>query len=544
MRGQDEAISLLRYVADTDRVDDTCNQLADSCSFCQVSLNLQDRLGLAKIRYEQRYLKQSHIADRTPSRSGTVQDVASKSDISPADAGATEIVHKSFSSPMNKDSFSDPFYTQQGRLPPLMESVALEEMDATAASAAMDPEGVDEGRRRGPFLYSDPFRHSKEAPMPNPWTHKWALSAAQQMTLPFSSPTEHRFMRRHQTYPGSGRRWTHDHTDEFHDRRVMMEKHDPMLPSVPAFGVDGDRRPSSISVDYSMSPRTPPPKRQRTVPVRPGKLPAAGEFYNQHDPLRPEENGADLLLYLANSPQGSSSSSSGFPYAKHTHAPYIHSFNAYASSTAGMPYPSSEVPSTPPSRRNGGYPPSSSLYSTPMHSSTIPTTPLSRLTNNCGNNNNYNINNSSSNNNNLNTPFNFADYVNVTPSPAQPQERNAAGAGQGPTSAPQPQQLSIRSAKFMSPDNKIGMMVRGGGGGGDEGDEEAGDTTPSRTFRRKDVLTPGPPLVAIGDRETVKPEGLALFKQVGIELKRVGSSDSAGTISAGEGLDYDVFTQP
>ncbi|KAI5299911.1 adenylosuccinase ade13, partial [Ascosphaera pollenicola] len=448
-----------------------------SYKLAQVSLNLQDRLGLAKIRYEQRYSKPSSEDNETAPSSESIQNAAAavvpksesetKTTPSSADAasGTTIIIPKSFSSPMIKDDFSDPFYYHQhhqhhhhqqsiSKYPPMLHSHTLQEIEAAAAAAAAtiaDPNGVSEDRRRGPFLYSDPFRHSREAPMPNPWTHKWAFSASQYMASlpPFSSPTEHRYMRRHQSYPngngnsnggggggGWGRRWTYDHTDGIRERdTAVLHKNDPMLPSVPAFGVVVEeeeeersrRRPSecanSMNVHCSStSPRTPPPKRQRTAPIAPGKPPpppppAAAGVAGAAGGGGRGENGADLLLYLANSPQGSSStSSSGYPsYSKHTHphphtthththAPYIHPFTAptapayhpYASSMhhglSNLSNLSSDIPSTPPSRHHTttittatAYATSSSLYSTPLpSSSTIPTTPLSRLTSYCG----------------------------------------------------------------------------------------------------------------------------------------------------------------
>ncbi|KAI5279918.1 hypothetical protein KEM54_003932, partial [Ascosphaera aggregata] len=231
----------------------------------------------------------------------------------------------------------------------MVDSTALRVL--TIADDRYSPAG-SEDRSRGPLLYSDPFRHAKEEPISNPWTPRWNFSATQMAApaLSLSSPPDTRFVgRRHESSIAAGRRQPYDHPDGFsryfqvgHDYALFagntvvnqMEKHDPMLPSVPSFGLDSNSKRSFSTVNQHglTSPCTPSPKRQRTIPIRQGKLYASdtsSESRHQH-PL--QENEADLLLYLANSPRTSSSSSSsssgGGGGERAKHASYVHSFSA------------------------------------------------------------------------------------------------------------------------------------------------------------------------------------------------------------------------
>ncbi|KAL2842355.1 hypothetical protein BJY01DRAFT_4120 [Aspergillus pseudoustus] len=279
----------------------------------QVSLNLQDRLGLAKVKYQN---------GRLPSRQNGGLHISFGSSDKPSDSSSdvsNSRCETPLTSPLRASSYSK-------ELP----RSSRNRHAATFNSRVMQPM-LSASRKR---VRSDSIADRPEKVSRVSWKSSYQL--------PESSPAFRR------------------HTSSRHDLPLITETAPIPELSSPGFHAqsDDDNDPDLpvhsfqvSSVVGSSPPRTPPPKHASL---------------SRKDRNLRHENGADLLLYLANSPTPA----------------------RIASKTQPQDFP----PSTPPSQ-HAVLP---SLTPTPGGGGVFP---------------------------NFGTPnqqFNFADFVNVTPSPAQP----------------------------------------------------------------------------------------------------------------------------
>ncbi|PWY92433.1 hypothetical protein BO70DRAFT_281662 [Aspergillus heteromorphus CBS 117.55] len=281
----------------------------------QVSLSLQDRLGLAKVKYQNGRL---HALE--PNHTGGIQ-VALGSD-RPSDS-SSEISHSRSETPLTPPPLPNSSYSKE------LPRSSRNRHAATFDSKVMQPM-LSASRKR---LRSDSITdRTVKAPRVS-----WKSS----YQLPESSPGFNR-----------------QHTNRHLPLPFMAEIPEYSSPAYPPHSEDDNDPDLPVhsfqhvsSMTGSSPPRTPPPKHARL---------------SRNDRNLRHENGADLLLYLANSPTP----------AKVTTKPPARDF----------------PPSTPPSQ-HAALP---SLTPTPGGGGVFP---------------------------NFGTPnqqFNFADFVNVTPSPAQP----------------------------------------------------------------------------------------------------------------------------
>ncbi|PYH40428.1 uncharacterized protein BP01DRAFT_419453 [Aspergillus saccharolyticus JOP 1030-1] len=282
----------------------------------QVSLSLQDRLGLAKVKYQNGRL---HALDS--SVNGGRQ--ASLGSDKPSDS-SSDISHGRSETPLTPPPLPNSSYSKE------LPRSSRNKHAATFDSRVMQPM-LSASRKR---LRSDSItEQTVKAPRVS-----WKAS----YQLPESSPG----FNRHR----GGR---HLHLPFMTEAATIPEYSSPAYPPASEDDNDPDLPVHSFQAVSSMvgsSPRTPPPKHARL---------------SRNDRNLRHEDGADLLLYLANSPTPASVSK---PQARE--------------------FP----PSTPPSQHA-------------VLPSLTPTLGGGGLFNNFGT---------------PNQQFNFADFVNVTPSPAQP----------------------------------------------------------------------------------------------------------------------------
>ncbi|KAK2739490.1 hypothetical protein FQN55_009455 [Onygenales sp. PD_40] len=287
----------------------------------QVSLNLQDRLGLAKVRYERVHRR----------RMEPLQPIQQGGKRGP---GGGEIISDSSSEISDNNRYETPFTSSP--LPTPMLSKELSRSARSKHAAMFIPSSMDSvggSRKRGRS------NSASEQPMKAP-----RLSWKTTNNLPQSSPA---FNRQHGPF-------RHDPHSFVSESDTIPEENSPLYQRRSDDMKDSDLpivkvQNVSSSMISSSPPRTPPPNRNRAA--QSGKEVENGE------------DGADLLLYLANSPTP---------------------VNFRRNNTHDL------LPSTPPSQ-HAVLP---SLMSTPGGGVTA----------------------------NFGTPtqqFNFADFVNVTPSPAQ-----------------------------------------------------------------------------------------------------------------------------
>ncbi|KAL4810556.1 hypothetical protein BDV18DRAFT_131287 [Aspergillus unguis] len=275
----------------------------------QVSLNLQDRLGLAKVKYQH---------GRLPSRNGGLQISLGSSD-KPSDSSSdvsNSRCETPLTSPLRVSSYSK-------ELP----RSSRNRHAATFNSRVMQPMlSASRKRLRSDSVAERPAKVSRSS-----WKSTYQL--------PESSPGFRRHTNRKLPLITETAPIPELSSPGYHAQ--SDDDNDPDLP-VHSFQVS--------SVVGSSPPRTPPPKHASV----------------SRDRNLRHEDGADLLLYLANSPT--------------------------PARIASKPQPQEFPPSTPPSQ-HAVLP---SLTPTPGGGGVFP---------------------------NFGTPnqqFNFADFVNVTPSPAQP----------------------------------------------------------------------------------------------------------------------------
>ncbi|OJD15077.1 hypothetical protein AJ78_04648 [Emergomyces pasteurianus Ep9510] len=288
----------------------------------QISLNLQDRLGLAKVRYERSHRRRVEPLQpiQQGGRSGPVETEAISD-------SSSEICDSRYATPFTSSPLPAPILPKE-----------LPRSSRSKHAAMFFPSSIDNiggSRKRG--LSSPTTEQPSKAPRIS-----WKTANG----LPQSSPVS---SRPHHPYHDISRSFVSE-SDTIPDEeqspvylRQTDEIREPELPAVKVQNI-------SSSMISSSPPRTPPPN--RTHSAQNGKAAEHGE------------DGADLLLFLANSP-----------------TPAIFRGNAGL-----QEFP----PSTPPSQH-------AVLPS-------LTTTPGGGVTTNFG------------------TPtqqFNFADFVNVTPSPAQ-----------------------------------------------------------------------------------------------------------------------------
>ncbi|OAX84242.1 hypothetical protein ACJ72_01382 [Emergomyces africanus] len=288
----------------------------------QISLNLQDRLGLAKVRYERAHRRR--VEPLQPIQEGGRSGLIETEGISDS---SSEICDSRYETPFTSSPLPTPILPKE-----------LPRSSRSKHAAMFFPSYIDNiggSRKRG--LSSPTTEQPSKAPRIS-----WKASNG----LPQSSPVSHRL---HHPYNDNSHSFVSE-SDTIPDeepspvlRHQVDEIKEPELPAVKIQNI-------SSSMISSSPPRTPPPNRSRAA--QNGKIAEHGE------------DGADLLLFLANSP-----------------IPAIFRGNAS---------PRDFPPSTPPSQH-------AVLPS-------LTTTPGGGVTTNFG----------------TPTPqFNFADFVNVTPSPAQ-----------------------------------------------------------------------------------------------------------------------------
>ncbi|GFF48634.1 hypothetical protein IFM61606_05127 [Aspergillus udagawae] len=282
----------------------------------QVSLSLQDRLGLAKVKYQNGRIPALESNQSGGRRFPLANDKPSDS--------SSEISHSRCETPMTSPPLRTATYSKE------LPRSSRNRHAATFNSRVMQPM-LSASRKR---IRSDSI---SDRPSKAPRV-SWKSS----YRLPASSPGfHHHAAHRHQPLP-----FVAETIPEFSSPAYYPhsdEENDPDLP------VHSFQHVSSMV--GSSPPRTPPPKHARLA---------------RKDPNLLHEDGADLLLYLANSPT--------------------------PASIAGKAQARDFPPSTPPSQ-HAVLP---TLTPTPGGGGVFP---------------------------NLGTPsqqFNFADFVNVTPSPAQP----------------------------------------------------------------------------------------------------------------------------
>ncbi|PGH15411.1 hypothetical protein AJ79_02387 [Helicocarpus griseus UAMH5409] len=290
----------------------------------QISLNLQDRLGLAKVQYERVHRRRfeplqpiQQLGKRGPGEGEFISDSSS------------EICDSRYETPFTSSPLPTPMLSKE-----------LPRSSRSKHAAMFLPSSLDNiggSRKRG--LSSPTTEQPSKAPRISAWK---AVNS-----LPQSSPT---FNRPHHSYRFNHRSFVSESDtipeEEEHSPayRRHLDFNEPDLPTVKVQNV-------SSSMVSSSPPRTPPPNRNRVA-------------RNIGKEMEHGEDGADLLLYLANSPT--------------------------PVNFRGKNNSREFLPSTPPSQ-HGVLP---SLTSTPGGGVTA----------------------------NFGTPnqqFNFADFVNVTPSPAQ-----------------------------------------------------------------------------------------------------------------------------
>ncbi|OJD27247.1 hypothetical protein ACJ73_01368 [Blastomyces percursus] len=288
----------------------------------QISLNLQDRLGLAKVRYERTRCR----------RVEPLQQIRQGGRRGPGDG---EVISDS-SSEICDSRYQTPFTSSP--LPTPMLPNELPRSSRSKHAAMFFPSSIDTiGRSRKRGLSSPTTEQPSKAPR---------ISWKAENGLPQSSPV---LNRPHHTYhddPSSFASESDTIPDEEHSpvyHRQADEAKEPELPIVKVHNITSSRISSS-------PPRTPPPNRNLTA-------------RNSRE-VDNGEDGADLLLFLANSPT--------------------------PANFRGRANPRDFPPSTPPGRQ-------AVLPS-------LTTTPGGGVTANFGT---------------PNQQFNFADFVNVTPSPAQ-----------------------------------------------------------------------------------------------------------------------------
>ncbi|KAF3491470.1 uncharacterized protein GIQ15_00987 [Arthroderma uncinatum] len=326
----------------------------------QVSLNLQDRLGLAKVRYERLHGLHGLHRDKDSLPSDSDSTVTShhqslhqyQHNVHPSEAGSD------CSSSDSADArYSTPFTSSPVRTPRVSKELPRSSRSRHAAtfdiktmqcmtSSGGGTAGSSRKRRRCDVM--------AEHQLPKIPRISWSASG----TAPQSSPLTRRQLQRrtYETMPSFiSESDTIPDPDVERDVDADTGSHiDPQLSK------SDHRGSSSSSASFRAPPpppRTPPPRRTRFNTSQAGED-AAGSG-----------SGADLLLYLANSP--TPATINGKP-APHT-------------ASMGMP---DFLPSTPPTQHAIPF----QLLSTPTPSQ----------------------------------PFNFADFVNVTPSPAQRAWTNGA----------------------------------------------------------------------------------------------------------------------
>ncbi|KAF9891115.1 hypothetical protein FE257_005051 [Aspergillus nanangensis] len=292
----------------------TSDKTIRKIDIAQVSLSLQDRLGLAKVKYQNGRL---HPLDQDGNR-----PVSLSSD-KPSDS-SSDISHSRCETPMTSPPMRTSTYSKE------LPRSARNRHAATFNSKVMQPM-LSAGRKR---LRSDSITERPVKAARVSWKSSYRL--------PESSPgfTRHP-AHRNQHLPFVAETNT---IPEFSSPAYRHHSDDDNDPDLPLHSFQ-----NVSSVVGSSPPRTPPPKHARSA---------------RHDRNLRHEDGADLLLYLANSPTPAS-----------------------VARGQARDFP----PSTPPSQ-HAVLP---SLTPTPGGGGVFP---------------------------NLSTPsqqFNFADFVNVTPSPAQ-----------------------------------------------------------------------------------------------------------------------------
>ncbi|KAE8335918.1 hypothetical protein BDV24DRAFT_142760 [Aspergillus arachidicola] len=297
----------------------------------QVSLSLQDRLGLAKVKYQNGRL---HGLDQNGGRTslaGSDKPSDSSSDIS----------HSRCETPMTSPPLRTSMYSKElprssrNRHAVTFDSRVMQPMLSASRKRLRSDSTADHPAK----IPRSSWKSSYQLPESSPGFNRHLLNRH----LPFVSETA--------TIPELSSPAYHHQSDD---------DNDPDLP------IHSFRNVSSMV--SSSPPRTPPPKHARL---------------SRNDRTARHEDGADLLLYLANSPTPAS----------------------VAAKAHGREFP----PSTPPSQ-HAVLP---SLTPTPGGGGVFP---------------------------NFSTPnqqFNFADFVNVTPSPAQPAwgGRTPGGPGKTPLTA-------------------------------------------------------------------------------------------------------------
>ncbi|EAW09692.1 uncharacterized protein ACLA_039070 [Aspergillus clavatus NRRL 1] len=282
----------------------------------QVSLSLQDRLGLAKVKYQNDRL---HVLEQPYQNGGRHISLGSDK---PSDS-SSEISHCRCETPMTSPPLRTATYSKE------LPRSARNRHAATFNSRVMQPM-LSASRKR---VRSDSIT---DLPAKAPRV-SWKSS----YNLPASSPGFRHPTHRHRPLP-----LVAETIPEFSSPAHHPQSDDDNDPDLPVHSFQ-----NTSSMVGSSPPRTPPPKHARLT---------------RNDPTLRHEDGADLLLYLANSPTPAS----------------------IAGKTQNREFP----PSTPPTQ-HAVLP---SLTPTPGAAGVFP---------------------------NFGTPsqhFNFADFVNVTPSPAQP----------------------------------------------------------------------------------------------------------------------------
>ncbi|KKK13015.1 hypothetical protein P175DRAFT_0500646 [Aspergillus ochraceoroseus IBT 24754] len=274
----------------------------------QVSLNLQDRLGLAKVKYQN-----GRLPVRESRQGGGLQFLGSDK---PSDS-SSDISHSRCETPLTSPPLRTASYSKE------LPRSSRNKHAATFNSRMMQPMlSASRKRLRSDSITDRPVKATRVS---------WKSS----YQLPESSPG---FRRQH--HPGRHHLPLAETAPipEFSSPGYHVHSEDDNDPDLP---VHSFRNASSVV--GSSPPRTPPPKHSSL---------------SRNDRTLRHEDGADLLLYLANSPTPAS---------------------------IAKPQPRAFPPSTPPSQHavpgGGGVFPN---FGTP------------------------------------NQQFNFADFVNVTPSPAQP----------------------------------------------------------------------------------------------------------------------------
>ncbi|KAK2865363.1 hypothetical protein FQN49_003650 [Arthroderma sp. PD_2] len=373
----------------------------------QVSLNLQDRLGLAKVRYERLHGLRKDKDSSLPSDSDST--IASnhhpqhqhhhQHNVHPSEAGSD-----CSSSDCADARYSTPFTSSPVHTPMLSKELPRSSRSRHAATfdiktmQCMTSSGGGTGSSRKRRRCDVTAGHQTLPKMPR---ISWSVSGAAPQSSPLTRRQHQR--RTYETMPSFV-----SESDTIPDPDADRDIDDTGSHIDPLLSKSDRQGASSASLP---PPRTPPPRRSRFNPSQ------AGE-----DASGPG-SGADLLLYLANSP--TPATINGKP-TTHT-------------TGAGMP---DFLPSTPPTQHAIPF----QLLSTPTPSQ----------------------------------PFNFADFVNVTPSPAQRAWNNGGNSRTPLTNLPRTprtprttkevrKRLNFDTLAPPSPVRGSGSKRSGGSGGSDAG---------------------------------------------------------------------------